>query len=163
MDFVHLHLLVVHLPIFALALGIFVLKFGYWRKSTDTLRAAFLLFVIAAAGGGVASFSGEEAEDRVENLAGVSEHSIEAHEEAAELAMPLLIGTGVLALAALAVSIWWERRTRLMAWIVGFAAFAALVAVSRTAWFGGKIRHTEIAIALPVAGPQASPEIILTS
>lgn len=72
MDLTHLHLLITHLPIYGSILGGFVLAYGLWTKSNNTIIAAYLLFIISAVGAGIAYSTGEAAEETVESIKTIS-------------------------------------------------------------------------------------------
>jgi hypothetical protein len=91
-----------------------------------------------------AYFSGEQAEDVVEHLAGVEHDRIEEHEDSGRWAA---IAAGALALLAGAL-LWAFRAPRaLPGWAVGVTLVLALIVgavMARTATLGGEIRHEEI-------------------
>ena len=73
MDQAHIHLLIVHLPLFGAFFGMLVLAHGLWHKSEQTSIAAFNVFIISAIGAAIAKFTGEGAEEAVEHIPGVLE------------------------------------------------------------------------------------------
>ncbi len=144
MSQVHLHLLITHLPIFGSLIGALVLIYALWTKSNQTKNAAYFIFIISAIGAGIAYLTGEEAEEAVEHLQGVSESMIELHEDAAMIALISLIALGILSVIALAVNRFktsWIRSTAFIILILSFISFGL---VARTGYLGGQIRHTEI-------------------
>jgi hypothetical protein len=98
MNQTHIHLLITHLPIFGSILGGLVLTHGLWTKSDQTKIAAYNIFIISSIGAGIAYFTGEGAEETVENIQGVVEASIKPHEE---FAMFALISLMILGLASI--------------------------------------------------------------
>jgi hypothetical protein len=145
MNTAHLHLLVNHLPILGAFLSLPVLAIALARRrEPGILFAGVTLLALAAAGAGVALRSGEGAEEVVEDLPGVGEPTIEAHEEAADVAsiFALAVALGGLATAGLA----WRRGTTPLvptaAVVAG--AFATSAAMGWTGYLGGQIRHSEI-------------------
>ncbi|WP_026899280.1 hypothetical protein [Daejeonella oryzae] len=92
MDQTHIHLLITHLPIFGSILGGLVLAYGLWVKSNHTKIASYILLIISAMGAGISYLTGEEAEETVERLQGVSESIIKQHED---FALYALIGLGI--------------------------------------------------------------------
>ena len=144
MNWAHVHLIVNHLPVILVPTSIALLVFARARRSGEVTNAGLVLLVVTALIGGGVFLTGEPAEHAVEGVAGITEASIEAHEDAA-LAAALATGlAGVLALATLVVS-----RTRpapaglLIATVVVGLAASGLMA--RAANLGGLIRHSEIA------------------
>lgn len=159
MDPVHVHLIVNHLPVLGSLIGFLVLLYAWITGSRETKIAAAVILLAAGIGGLVANASGEEAEDRVETIAGVNEAGIEAHEEAAETAMPFLIVTVIASLALWAGE--WLRRgfARYALWALAVASAGTVITASYTAWLGGKIRHTEISgTAAPAGGANEAEE-----
>lgn len=143
MSIVHLHLLLNHIPVVGALFAL--LLFGAALLLRETVSTKFALsFTAALAAIAVAVyFTGGPAEEAVEKLAGVTERSIERHEESAELTTIAISILGGLALVALIVF----RAKRPPRW-VSLAGLVGTVAVSAlmgwTANLGGQIRHTEI-------------------
>lgn len=139
----HLHLMVNHLPVlgtpFALVLG----AVGLLRRQDVLVRAALVTLLVVAGASWAAARTGDEAEDIVEELPGVSEERIHRHEEAAEWA-----ARGGEALGLVALVLLWTGRRRgpsragvaiLLLLAAGLAGWLAY-----TANLGGEIRHPEI-------------------
>jgi hypothetical protein len=140
----HFHLIVNHLPLFAAMFGGVIMAVGLWKNSESLTRAGLVLGVVAGLGAGLASFSGERAEELVEGLQGVAEAAIEEHEEAAEVTLWTAITLGAVSLFGLFVPLARGRlagHTRRTA--VGLAILT-FVAAGWTANLGGRIRHPEI-------------------
>ncbi len=150
MNTTHLHLLLNHFPIIGTLIGSGLLLWGILRKQNNVKSAgAAVLFVMAVIAIPVYT-TGEPAEESVENLPGVSDAMIELHESAATLAIWLLGITGLLSLAALVMDV--KKKTAagfifMVSFVLSVISFAAM---ARTGYYGGQIRHTEI------AGPAAS-------
>ena len=144
MNGAHLHLMLNHLPVLGVGFGLLLLLAARFRKSTDLTRAALVVFVLAAGAAGTAYLTGEPAEEAVEEVAAVTEQSIEQHEEAATVALVL---TGLLGAGALLGLVGYRRQALPPAWFTGTALIGALVAggaMAYTANLGGQIRHPEI-------------------
>lgn len=144
MNAAHVHLMVNHLPLFAVMFGLVFLALGLWRPMMPVVRrAGLVLMVVGGLGGGAAFLSGEPAEEIVEEHVQVNEDLIHEHEEAGEFGM---ISTAVAGLLALAI-LWRSRRSPIgrgatvLSLVVGLWAMAVL---ARTAWLGGKIQHPEL-------------------
>lgn len=144
MNQVHLHLLITHLPIFGSILGALVLTYGLISKSLQTQIAAFALFVISSVGAGIAYFTGEAAEETVENIQGVAEGMIEQHEESALLALVSLIILGSISIIALVLKLKKPNSTDTLGLAVLIISLVCFGLVARTGYLGGQIRHTEI-------------------
>lgn len=101
------------------------------------------MFVVIGLAAIAVYFTGEAAEEAVENLPGVSEQLIERHEEAALVATVILGAFGLYALLVLGL-LRWRNIPRWLNTINLVAALVASGAVVWTAGLGGQIRHTEI-------------------
>jgi hypothetical protein len=143
MNAAHLHLITNHLPAIGAGFTFLVLLVGIWFKSGAVQKTALAFFVLVALLSVPVYLSGKSAEDLVERLPGVSHDAIEAHEEAAVIALTGMEVLGVLALLGFA---FFGRRERLperfLIAIVGWT-LVTLILAARTSNLGGKIRHPE--------------------
>ncbi len=144
MNDAHLHLIVNHVPIlgtlFALVLG----AYGAVRRQPTVVRAAFLALIVCGVGAFVAKETGEDAEEVVEEIAGVNRRAIHEHEEAADLATWASL---VLAVGALGVLVWRRREPEIGPIPIGIVLLGAAIVFGlmvRVGNLGGEIRHTEI-------------------
>ena len=144
MNQTHVHLLITHLPIFGSILGGLVLAHGLWTKSYQTKIAAYNLFIVSAVGAGIAYFTGEAAEETLENLQGIVEATIQQHEEFALFALIALIILGVTSLVGLFLTLRKSPYTRTTAYLILLIALISFILVARTGYLGGQIRHSEI-------------------
>lgn len=88
--------------------------------------------------------SGEEAEETVEHIAGISENLIEEHEEIAEKAIWAIEILGLLAILALFAIIknaYFEKALIIITLLTAIATFGFFIKVGSS---GGHIRHSEI-------------------
>ena len=143
---IHLHLLITHLPIAGTFLGLPLLLLALLRRhDAGAAIAAALVLTLSAAGAVVAEESGEEAEHTAERLPDVAEALIEDHEERAELAVPVAVLAGLLAIGAAGARVW---RPGTLATVATGAALAVNLASAGTMALvgqsGGRIRHTEV-------------------
>ena len=106
MNFAHLHLLLNHIPVLLPLFVLPVLLYGILKKNSSLVRLSLLGFVISGLMVWPVYATGEEAEEVVENMAGVEHDYIEEHEEAAEWTKLSLSILGVLSLGALV----WSRK-----------------------------------------------------
>lgn len=139
----HIHLMLNHVPILGFAFGLLLLAWGRWRKSDEVIRGVQALFLLVGLTSIVVFLSGENAEDVVEGITGVSHDAIEVHEETGELAMIVSIIAGLFSGAALLV----YRNREIPGWAVGGTALAGLVAfglLSYAGFQGGQVHHEEI-------------------
>ena len=144
MNQVHVHLVITHLPIFGSLLGAFVLAYGLWTSSNTTKMAAYYLLVISAIGAGIAYFTGEGAEESVEDLPGVVEKLIKEHEDFALFALISLLVLGAAALLALYLTYKKSSASKTVAVVTLLISLISFGLVARTGYLGGKIRHTEL-------------------
>lgn len=143
MNAAHFHLILNHVPVIG-AVGLAVLlAIAYVRRDTSLARLSLLLGAAVAVIAIAVYLTGEPAEELVENLAGISEPALEAHEDAA---LTSTIAFGIFGVAALAMLGLFRRRP-MPRWVAG-AAFVGMAAIAGlmgwTANLGGQIRHTEI-------------------
>jgi len=160
MNLTHVHLVLNHLPVLGSVFGLGLLLFGLWRASDEIKKTALGVFVLVALSAVPVYLTGEPAEDAVDRIASVSKPAIERHEEAASVALGVVMGLGFAALVALAV---WRGGRRLPGWASVLFVSAALVAIAAMAWtayLGGPIRHSEIRAA-DKEGPDSLPLIFM--
>ncbi len=145
MNLLHLHLILNHVPIIGLLIANLLLLWATISKQLILKKTATVMIVVCAALTLPVYFSGEPAEHGLEKTVQLSESVIEAHEEAAELAVVLTSVSGVLALLSLTPFL---RNSLGISSLVGFALLACSIGSSAslmwTGYLGGQIRHTEI-------------------
>jgi len=144
MDGLTIHLIVNHIPIIGTAIGIIVTLAGAVFVREDVRKAGLIIYVVTGLAIFPANFTGEEAEDIVENrYEWVSHDQIHEHEEAAETAMTLTVIALVLALLHLfnKPSTPGFRRILLTAFFT--VSIAGTVMAIYTGFEGGKIMRTE--------------------
>jgi len=143
MNAAHLHIILVHIPVVIVPLGAAILAVGLARRNGAVSNTALSILLLAAVVAVPAFLLGEGAEEIVEHLPGVSESTIEAHEEAADVAFWVTVASGLLSLTSLVacqLRLAWARRATILALPVSVAAASLL---SYAAFQGGKIRHPE--------------------
>lgn len=138
------HLLVNHLPVIGFLGGVLGLGVAIVSRSIDVKRFVLLGTVLVGFSALLAYWTGEPAEDTIEDMSGVDRALIHEHEEAGEWAMVLGVVTGVAAAGAYALqrrkpeSL---RRTVPVVFVLSLVTFAAM---AKTAHDGGVIRHPEL-------------------
>lgn len=153
-----MHLMLNHLPVVGFVLMLPVLVLTWVFGKADFRRAGMLGVVVVGLLALPAYLTGEPAEEGIEHLAGVSESTIEVHEEAAEVALVLALVTAGLAAAAWVAT---RRSDRLLGVAMPVVTLAALATTGVMAWVGhegGKIRHPEIGDATSAAVGGQVPE-----
>lgn len=155
MNWVHIHLLLNHVPVLATLFGLVLLAVAVVKNSEELKRVSFAVFVITAIVALPVYFTGEPAEEAVEHLPGVSESLIERHEEAAQLAFIAVEILGIVALVGLALF----RHAQSTPHRFSIASLGlAIVTGGMMAWtanLGGQIRHSEIRAEQQLGTPPA--------
>jgi uncharacterized membrane protein len=127
-----------------MAVGIGLLGWGLIQKSEELARVSLGVLVIVALLAIPAYLTGEPAEEIIEDLPGVSEATIEEHEDAATFAFAGVLAVGALALGRLVVH--WRAKPApnwivIVVLVLSVIVFAMMI---RTADLGGQIRHPEL-------------------
>lgn len=144
MDWIQAHLLLNHVPVIGTWIGAGALIYGLLARREEARRLALGLLVVVALSAVPAFFSGSEAEERAEQLPGVSSAEVSEHEAAATFALGGCLLVGLVAITALLVS---RRRPAIpTGWLVAVLVLAlwCSAVLARTAHLGGMIRHPEI-------------------
>jgi uncharacterized membrane protein len=139
----HLHLVMNHLPILGIPFGIALLAAGVLRHSEELKKAALTTFALAAILLVPVYLTGEPAEHTVEQLPGVSETSIERHEDLAKISLAMTSTLGVLSIVTL---IGWRKKDipgGVQAALLSLSLLSA-ASLGLTGAAGGAIRHSEI-------------------
>ena len=138
-----MHLALTHVPVILSMVGLIMLVVALIIKNTTLTKSSYYILVIAGLTAVPVYFSGEEAEEAVEHIKGISESLIEEHEEIAKFAMIAIAATGILSLAALIIYHLKQLENIFKSAVLIMAIIAAGL-MFRTAHLGGQIRHTEI-------------------
>ena len=144
MDATHLHLTLTHFPIVGTIIGIGILIYGLLSKNLETQKVALSIFALMSIITIPVFLTGGEAEETVEHLAGVSEQSIEDHEELAEKAIWLMALLGILSVVGFFAIIKkqsFAKAITLITLIMSLGTFGIFAQVGN---LGGQIRHSEI-------------------
>ena len=162
MNYPHLHLMLNHIPVLGVILALLLLTWALVTRRRDFIRLSLFVTLLAGLSVYPAFLSGHEAHEQLEDVQGFDHDLIEEHEDSADWALCILLGTGALA----ALGLWASRKGREVPRWAGTAAmagllFSASVAV-RTAWLGGEIRHPETTGPL-WAPPDVSKAVMLDS
>lgn len=144
MDATHLHLLLNHFPIIGSLLGVGVMVYGYLTSSEQVKKTALWTWAAMAVIAIPVFLTGEPAEESVEGVAGVSESLIEAHEEAATIAIWLMEALGLLSLVMLVLSKAKGSLSKPLVLVATLLSLLTFGAMARTGYLGGQIRHSEI-------------------
>jgi uncharacterized membrane protein len=158
MNQTHIHLLITHLPIIGSMLGALVLIHGIFTKSDQSKIAAYNIFILSSIGAVIAYFTGEGAEETVENLQGVIESTIKEHEESALYAFISLIILGVISILGFIATVKKSSITRTLSFVILIISVISFGLVARTGYLGGKIRHTEISNSTTIPSQNSEKE-----
>jgi hypothetical protein len=140
-----LHLRLNHLPVVSVLWTLPFLVAGLVRPTRTALLRAHAFAVILAVTTALAYLTGEGAEEKIEHLPGVVESAIEAHQDAASIALAIGIGAGVVGLMG-----FWaayknrDRLARTLCWVVTVVVALETGALFNTAQRGGLIHRPEL-------------------
>ena len=143
MSLTHLHLLLNHLPVVGTLVATALLIWAFFRRSEEVTRVSLGLIAVMGAISVIVFFTGEPAEEAIENLPGFSEAITERHEEFALIATVVVGAIGAMSLAALA----FLRKKAIPRQVTGWSLLLSIIAsgvMGYTALLGGQIRHTEV-------------------
>lgn len=160
MNATHLHLLLNHFPIIGTLIGAIIIIYGFIKRDPKIKNLASLLIVIMSLIALPVFFTGEPAEEYIENIQGISEATIEKHEEAAEFAIVIMSITGFLALLSLFFNKIKPEFGNKFSWIVLVMTIVSFISMANVGFYGGKIRHTELNGTL--VNNQAQPSAVAT-
>lgn len=144
MNNAHFHLVVNHLPIVGILIGTLVLVAGLLIKKSEVKLSAFGIFIFSAITSVAAFYTGEGAEEIVENISGISETLIHTHEEYAESFFTITLILGVLSLVCFVAELKKFKYTNYLAILILLLAIADGVVAKYVGTSGGEIRHSEI-------------------
>jgi len=149
MDPLQLHLLVNHLPIIGALTALIVVVIGVIRKDATIRTVGLSVYAVMALAVLPTYFSGEGAEERIENIAGISHDVIHEHEESAELSLTVMLIAAAVALATLLTQ--WKGMSiaQPLTYLFVVIALMATLQIARTGHEGGKIRRPDLGSAAP--------------
>ena len=144
MSFVHLHLLLNHIPTVGTIIALALLLFALAKKNDDVKSVSLTLFVTIALISLPTYMTGYSAQEAIEDRPDLSAALVEKHQSAALLALMLMEVTGVVAWFGL-----WQARkpTRRAGWNAPVVLLLSVVTIGLMAGaanVGGQITHPEI-------------------
>ncbi len=140
-----LHLAINHLPVFSTLFGIFILFGGLIFKKDVLRNLAYFMLILGTLGSLASVYTGEEAEELVEDyFPEISHEIIHEHEESAEAARNVSIALGVLSIIALFLNRTKRPMEGIFSWILIVGGIIGMVMLMRAAHTGGEIMHLEI-------------------
>jgi len=144
MNDAHLHMVVNHFPIIGTILGLGILIFSFLFKNISYRNIAYGLFIVSAIFAFFSMYTGEGAEEIVEDLPNVGRKIIHIHEEFAEKLALLLYLLGLISTAGLYADYKALSKAKIVAVLALLVSVTAVYLGSLTGTSGGEIRHTEI-------------------
>ena len=144
MNDAHLHLMVNHFPIIGLIFGFGILISGLYFRNNGIKNTAYSVFIVAAITAFLSMYTGEGAEELVEDLPNIGHHIVHEHEEYAEKLALILYALGVLSILGFYLNVKTHAKARLVSVIILVTAAVGLIFALKTGTSGGEIRHTEI-------------------
>lgn len=144
MDAAHLHVALNHFPSIGAIIGFLLLLLARAIKNDGVELSGLAVLVLAGALTIPTYFSGENAEEIVEDQAGISEEIIEEHEDAGKFG---LIAGSIMGLVA-AGALWMRRKNGTVPAKLSLANLVLALLVSaimvRVGLLGGQINHPEL-------------------
>ncbi len=144
MNDAHLHMVVNHFPIIGTIFGLGILIAGLVLKNNTAINIAYILFIVAALFGFASMYTGDGAEEMVEDFPSVGKQIIHEHEELAEKFAILLYALGALSIGGLFLNIKNHAKAKLLSFAVLVVAVVGVIMAKEVGTSGGEVRHTEI-------------------
>ncbi|PKP27652.1 MAG: hypothetical protein CVU06_01445 [Bacteroidetes bacterium HGW-Bacteroidetes-22] len=120
-----------------------LLAFGLFLKNNILQKAGLVTFVVCALLAIPVYLTGEEAGNTIRNLPGISDDTINRHEELAEKAIWFIEVLGALSLMSLVIA-FKDRKFRIACLVILTIAVISFVMIVLVGHTGGRIRHTEL-------------------
>lgn len=145
MNATHIHLLLTHFPIVGTLITSAIMVWAIVKNNPKFKDFAAGLVIVLAVSALVVNNTGESAEHTAKKIPGVTKDSIHTHEDAAKPALILTLVAGL----ACGVFLFFSLRKLPMRKSLFIACTVltvlAFAAMARAGYYGGQIRHTEIA------------------
>jgi uncharacterized membrane protein len=143
MNSAQVHLALTHVPVILSITGLLMLIVSFFIRNTMLTKTSYFIIIIAGIAAIPVYFTGEETEEVIERLPGVSESIISKHEDVAKWAMISVVTAGIAALFAFFSFKWMAvaRVSKVLVLVLGLATGGLM---AQTAHLGGQIRHSEI-------------------
>jgi uncharacterized membrane protein len=141
-----------HFPIIGTIFGLGILISGLVLKNNTAINIAYILFVVSALFGFASMYTGDGAEEMVEDFPSIGKQIIHEHEEMAEKFAILLYALGAISIGGLVMNIKNHAKAKLVSYVVLIVAVVGVVLAKEVGTTGGEIRHTEIRVDGTAAG-----------
>jgi uncharacterized membrane protein len=144
MNAAQLHLMLNHIPSIGVIIGLLTFIIG-WLRGLDSVRKTGAWIILLA---GImvwpASFTGEEAEELIEDLPGVQKNLMEQHEDAAGQAFVMTLISAAMALSYLLSVKLKQSLSKITSFVLVISCIVALGLILNASHKGGLIRHPEL-------------------
>jgi len=144
MNWAHVHLIINHIPVIGIGLLILLFIGAIVRKNKGLITVALAFIILISLATIPVYFTGEPAEEVVEDMPGISEELIKEHEEQAEIAFILVEVAGGLALITLIARRYSDNLGQRLVILTLLVLIVSGGLIGWTANLGGKIHHEEI-------------------
>lgn len=158
MNIPHIHLALNHIPVIGVIFSGILLAISMGLKNTQFQRVAVVFIFFVALSTIPVFLTGEGAEEIVEDIPGVSEEYIEAHEEAALVSFIFMEILGGLSLLSILLFRKLPGYQRFMTSGMFVLTVIVMALFTWTAYLGGHIRHSEIRPDFQMTSPADSGE-----
>jgi uncharacterized membrane protein len=117
---------------------------GLFLKNKSVKNTAYCLFIVAAIFGFLSMYSGEGAEELVEDMPSVGHQIIHEHEAMAEKFALTLYATGLFSIFAFITSLKNSKFAKMLSFVTLFLSVITSILSVNVGISGGEVRHTEI-------------------
>lgn len=145
MDGTHIHLLLTHFPIMGTLIAGAIMIWAIIKNNPKFKDFAAGLVIVLAVSAIIVDNTGESAEHTAKNIPGVTKQAIHTHEDAAQPALIITLAAGLVCAVFLFFSIRKLPMRKSLFTVCTVLTVLAFAAMARAGYYGGQIRHTEIA------------------
>jgi uncharacterized membrane protein len=145
MNATHIHLLLTHFPIVGTLIAAAIMVWAIIKNNSKFKDFAAGLVIVLAVSALIVNNTGESAEHTAKKIPGVTKDSIHIHEDAAKPALILTLAAGLLCAVYLLFSLRKLPVRKSLFVVCTVLTVLAFAAMARAGYYGGQIRHTEIA------------------
>jgi uncharacterized membrane protein len=144
MNDAHLHMIVNHFPIIGTIFGLVILIAGLFLRNNSVKNTAYILFIICAIFSFASMYTGEGAEEIVEDMPTIGHQIVHEHEELAEKFALVMYITGFFSLISIIANFKNHKFAKLLSFITLTLGLVGTILSKSVGTSGGEIRHTEI-------------------
>jgi uncharacterized membrane protein len=144
MNAAQLHLMLNHIPSIGLIIGLITFLAGCVRGLEGVRKTGAWIVLLAGIMVWPVSFTGEEAEELIEDLPGIQKKLMREHEDAAGQAFVMVLVSAAMALSYLLITRLKQSRTKITSFLLIITSIIALVLILNASHKGGLIRHPEL-------------------